>query len=169
MLFNVAFMVRRLMYSLTVVLLYNHGFAQIQLLFMMDIAMIIYQGWVEPFLYKWRDDIELTEEILILLSCYFLLLATPFSPNPEVSYLFGWINVFYFCFIFLLNLVLFLILKMPVLYRYLKLKYIRGNYLRYRDAHFKEVKVSHYEQFAALAEKRGKRESKKAKRLATLE
>ena len=107
--------------------------------------------------------------MLILLSCYFLLLATPFSPDPEVSYMFGWINVFYFCFIFLLNLVLVLILKIPVLYHYIKLKYIRGHYLRYRDAHFKEVKVTHYEQFAALAEKRETHQRRNAKRLATLE
>ena len=145
MLFNVAFMVRRLVYSMTVVLLLKHGFAQIQLLFMVNVAMIIYQGWTEPFLHKWRDDLELTEEVLILLSCYFLFLATPFSPNPEVTYLFGWINVFYFGFMFLLNLIIVLALKMPVLYHYLKLKYVRRSYMRYRDMHFKEVKVTHYE------------------------
>ena len=95
---------------------------------MLNKFMIIFQGWVKPFVRRFRNNMELTNEAIVLVSTYFLCFYSSFVPDPEIRYMLGWYNIWVFIFMILINLTILLFLQTKDVLRHVRLLAIKRNY-----------------------------------------
>lgn len=86
----ILFLLRRLSYALSVVLLIRFNFFQIQFLAFKMSLIMIYMGYVKPYTTLYKNKLEICNEIILLLAVYCLILFTEFVPGPEIRYKCGW-------------------------------------------------------------------------------
>ena len=99
-------MLRRVVIALIIVSLSKFNFFQTQLMILKTSFIIIYQGWVQPFRGKSRNNLEISNETLILINTYFLIVYSDFVGSPEVRYQMGWVNVAFLTFMLLTNILM---------------------------------------------------------------
>ncbi len=90
LLYNVIFMLRRLLFSLIAVLLDGSPVLQVQLLIFHCILMLIYNILVQPFEDPMLNNLEIFNELCIIGAAYHLIPFTDFLDDPEVQYKIGW-------------------------------------------------------------------------------
>lgn len=90
LLYHVFFMLRRLLFAFSAVILTNWPFLQIQTLILQSIFMIIFITTVKPFEDSFMNKLELFNELCILGVSYHLILFTNFNPDVNNQYLAGW-------------------------------------------------------------------------------
>ena len=78
--YNSVFVVRRFLFALTIVLLYEHPGAQIQFLILYSVLMIIYDVLVKPFEDPNLNKLEIFNELCILVTGYHLICFSDFVP-----------------------------------------------------------------------------------------
>ena len=70
----------------------------------MNVLVMIYQGYFEPYILPEFNRLQATNESLITLCSYFLFLYTEFLSNKDVRYNMGWINIVLIGLAILLNM-----------------------------------------------------------------
>lgn len=83
LLFNVVFMLRRLLLAVTIVALQKYPYFQIQIILISSVFMIEFTVLTLPFTSAEMNYLELFNEVCILGVSYNLLLITDFVPNRE--------------------------------------------------------------------------------------
>jgi hypothetical protein len=90
LLYNVIYMLRRLLFSLLAVVLDGSPVLQVQLLIFHCILMLIYNILVQPFEEPTLNHLEIFNELCIIGAAYHLFPFTDFLDNPDVQYEIGW-------------------------------------------------------------------------------
>jgi len=83
LLHNPVFCARRFILACSAIYLTVHGFAQIQVLLFLTSLIVIYNGLVEPFMFKYLAYLELFNELSIIVVGYHLVSFTDFVPDKE--------------------------------------------------------------------------------------
>lgn len=86
----ILFLLRRMTYTLSVVLLIRYNFFQIQILAFKGSLLMIYNGYFQPFTTSQKNRLEICNEIILLQAVYCLILFTEFVPDPVIRYQNGW-------------------------------------------------------------------------------
>jgi hypothetical protein len=86
LLFNVIYMLRRLLIAVTATMLKDYSFFQVQAVVLHSVAVIIYTAWVRPFELPLMNTMEIFNEVCILLATCHLFVFTAFVEQPEVQY-----------------------------------------------------------------------------------
>ena len=87
------FIVRRLVFMITVVWFDYFVWLQISTQFALCIMMIMYLGFIWPFKSAFITWMEITNELAVLLLCYFMFTFTDWIPKAKTRYLIGWIFI----------------------------------------------------------------------------
>ena len=90
LLYNVIFMLRRLLFSLIAVVMDGSPVLQVQLLIFHCILMLIYNILVQPFEEPTLNYLEIFNELCIIVAAYHLIPFTDFLDDPEIKYEIGW-------------------------------------------------------------------------------
>ena len=104
MIYHPLFMARRLAFAIIVVVISDLSWAQVQLCLFMFSLMIIFIGIMRPFRLPSYNYIELTNESLVLMLAYFLIVYSPFVPDGETRYQLGWVNIGFIGLLIIFNL-----------------------------------------------------------------
>jgi hypothetical protein len=83
-------MIKRFVFAIICIYLYDYPFAQIQFLHIQTILMIMYIISVKPFKEALLNKLEIFNEICILLTSYHLSCFTMFVSDPLIKYNIGW-------------------------------------------------------------------------------
>ena len=102
--FTTVFMVRRWLVAITIVTLVDYNWAQVQITVFLNVLVMIYQGYFEPYILPEFNRLQATNEYLITLCSYFLFLYTEFLSNKGIRYDMGWINIVLIGLAILLNM-----------------------------------------------------------------
>ena len=106
LLFNLIFMVRRLIIAFIIVGLPRWSWFQVQVITNLNIFSLIYQGWYRPYSRPVFNYKELTNEFFIQLNTYYLIVYSEFVINAETRYTMGWANIGCLAIMILFNLTL---------------------------------------------------------------
>ena len=87
--------------------------------------IIMYQGMVRPYDLKMQNRLEMFNEVMIMLNCYFLFLFSEFLPDPEVRYQMGWVNIGMLSIMILVNTTIIIFNKCKSMYKFAKLNKIK--------------------------------------------
>ena len=98
LIFPFLFITRRLAFMASVIFMAHFTWSQIAIQFAASFAMVIYFGFVWPFESKTITQLEIFNEIIAILLCYFMLTFTDWIPKPEIRYLMGWLFIGVICF-----------------------------------------------------------------------
>jgi len=127
--FIVLFFIRRLVYSVSMVVLQSYQVFQIQLLFLQSILTIIFLVSVKPFTRKYINYVEIFNEFGFLVCSYHLIAYTAFQPDPFIGYMVGTSMITFTLLVALVNiLVMFYQASQNLKVTWLKIK----NYCRKR-------------------------------------
>ena len=88
---------------------YFYNWLQTQIIVFKCSLILIYIGYVRPFVTPIQNGIELTNETLILINTYFMIIYSDFVPDPKTRSLMGSVNNLILALMILINL--FIILK----------------------------------------------------------
>ena len=91
------FIVRRLIFMITVIFMAHFTWSQIATQFAFCFIMVIYLGFVWPFVCHSITKIEIFNEIMAILLCYLMLCFTDWIPRAKTRYLAGWIFIAVIC------------------------------------------------------------------------
>jgi hypothetical protein len=83
LLYNVLYMLRRLLFAMLIIFFEDNTFAQIQLMAFHSILLIIYNILVKPFELPLLNSLEIFNECCILAASNHLFLFTTFLDDPE--------------------------------------------------------------------------------------
>ena len=127
LLYNVIFMLRRIaiLFIIFVPPLFGFSHQQRLLLIILECYVFFYVAAVQPFADPVLNQLDLVNETVILLITYFMIIYSDFVPDIETRFLMGWCNlVLIMC---LMAVTIFIISSNQIylLYRDLKLKYIK--------------------------------------------
>ena len=86
LLYNVLFVLRRLIFAIACVIFKGNPFFQIQVLIYQCTLLIIYLFFVQPFERKIFNKLEIFNEITIVIVTYHLFVFTDFMDDPELKY-----------------------------------------------------------------------------------
>ena len=103
------FMIRRMIYSMVIILLVRQNYFQIQIFVFMQSMVMAFQGQVRPFAIPAHNRMDLFNETMTLLCAYGLFIFTEFVPDPEARYKFGWNVIFITLGILAFNILVLLI------------------------------------------------------------
>ena len=91
------FIVRRIVFMVIVIFMAHFTWSQIATQFAFSFAMIIYLGYVWPFVSHSITKTEIFNEIIAILLCYFMLCFTDWIPGARTRYQMGWIFIAVIC------------------------------------------------------------------------
>lgn len=86
LLYNVIYMLRRLVFSFAAIILEDSPFAQVQVVIFHSFCVIIYLTYYRPFVIPALNRMEIFNEGCILVASMHLITFTDFSGDPEVQY-----------------------------------------------------------------------------------
>ena len=78
LLFNVIYILRRLLIAVLALMLPDSSYAQVQIMILHCVAVIIYTAHVRPFELPLLNNMEIFNEMCILVASYHLLLFTDY-------------------------------------------------------------------------------------------
>ena len=87
------FILRRIVFMITVIFMAHFTWSQIAVNFASSFAMVIYFGFVWPFENHGLTKIEIFNEVITILLCYFMLCFTDWVQKAEIRYAIGWIFI----------------------------------------------------------------------------
>ena len=98
--------IRRSLYSAILVFLPGGALLQIIAIMVLTLISLMYITSVRPFVSYSQNMLEMTNEILLLIISYHLLLLTGAFPDASdsFSYNLGWSFIFFLCLILLVNI-----------------------------------------------------------------
>jgi hypothetical protein len=88
--YNVLYMLRRLLFAVIAVVFEKSPVLQVQILIFHCILMIMYNILVKPFEEPKMNRLEIFNEVCILAAAYHLFLFTDYIESPEFRYMIGW-------------------------------------------------------------------------------
>ena len=124
--YNVIYMLRRLLISVIILVFKNWPFAQIQILIFHSFLVIIYNILARPFEDPKLNKLEIFNELCIIVSAYHLFLFTPFVEDSAFQYRIGWSMIV----VTVLNIAVNIAIMGQASFRQLKLLFIKYR-LRY--------------------------------------
>jgi hypothetical protein len=90
LMYNVIYMLRRLLISVLILVFKKWPAAQIQIMIFHSILVIIYNKLARPFEDPKLNKLEIFNELCIMVSAYHLFLFTPFVEDSAFQYKIGW-------------------------------------------------------------------------------
>ena len=90
MAYPTVFMLRRLIFAMTIVLLWKQNFFQIQIVVFKTSMVMAFTGQVRPFRFPEQNKAEVFNEVMCLISTYGLIIFTDFVSDPLARYKCGW-------------------------------------------------------------------------------
>ena len=87
------FILRRIVFMISVIFMAHFTWSQIAINFASSFTMVIYFGFVWPFESHGITKLEIFNEIITILLCYFMLCFTDWVPKAELRYAIGWIFI----------------------------------------------------------------------------
>ena len=87
------FMLRRLLFTASVIFMADFTWSQIALQFSSSFFLVIYFGHVWPFESHSITRIEIFNEIASILLCYMMLCFTDWIPTAQMRYTMGWVFI----------------------------------------------------------------------------
>ena len=124
--YNVIYMLRRLLISVIILVFKKWLFAQIQILIFHSFLVIIYNILARPFEDPKLNKLEIFNELCIIVSAYHLFLFTPFVEDSAFQYRIGWSMIV----VTVLNIAVNIAIMGQASFRQLKLLFIKYR-LRY--------------------------------------
>ena len=97
LIFPFLFITRRLTFMASVIFMAHFTWSQIAIQFAASFIMIIYFGFVWPFESVSITRLEIFNELISILLCYFMLTFTDWIPKPEIRYMMGWLFILVIC------------------------------------------------------------------------
>ena len=97
LIFPFLFIIRRLFFTAVVIWLDWFIWAQIAMQFSTSIIMIIYLGYVWPFESHTITKLEIFNELIGFLLCYFMFCFTDWIGKSSTRYLCGWVFISIIC------------------------------------------------------------------------
>lgn len=128
LLFNVIYMLRRLLIAVIATMFKDYSFLQVQVIVVHSVAVIIYTAWVRPFELPMMNTMEIFNELCILLASCHLFVFTAFVDSPEVQYKLGWTLIG----VSVLNMAVNILVMIKASFRELKLMFRKLLY-KYRE------------------------------------
>ena len=138
--YAMCFMLRRLCLASILVYLPKHPLAQVQLICFTMSLQVIFIGYSMPFTVPWMNNLEVSNEFLVLISSYFLFMYSdglilkqnPIYPeiqemvkNDKLQYDVGFCHVGILGVIILQNLVVILTVQAHTMYKKAKLQWLK--------------------------------------------
>lgn len=90
LMYNVVYMLRRLAFALTAVLLKSLPSIQVAFTCFQSLVVITYIAQVQPFELPLLNTMEIVNEFTILVATYHLFLFTDYVEDPNMQYILGW-------------------------------------------------------------------------------
>jgi hypothetical protein len=87
---NLFFILRRLIFFLTVFFLQNYSSVQLIITIVVNLFMMMYQGYNNPFESKLKNKLNLFNEVCILLSSILFICFSEINKNLDAQYNMGW-------------------------------------------------------------------------------
>ena len=84
------FMMRRLLYAALLVYWVEESYFQIMGMIFKTSLVMIYSGYIRPYLLPFANNLDLINEFLTLLCTYSLIMFSAFVPDAYTRYLCGW-------------------------------------------------------------------------------
>ena len=72
---------------------------------------MIFTGHVKPFDLPYHDKFEITNECLIVMNAYFMIIFSDFVPDPHAKYLMGYANFTVIVMMVVINLIILMSVK----------------------------------------------------------
>ena len=111
--------------ALIIVCLPRFNWAQIQLIVFLQSLTMIFQGIVRPYEMTTQNRMEMFDEIMIMLNCYFLFMFTEYMPDRELRYTLGWVNIGFLATLLLVNMLVIFGRKVKKAIRFCELTKIK--------------------------------------------
>ena len=92
LLYGVIFILRRIFMALFIIVIPSLNWLQTQLMVLLCSFVIISIGWIQPFKMKILNRLELLNEVLVLISFYYMIIYSEFVPDAKARYKVGWSN-----------------------------------------------------------------------------
>ena len=92
-LYGVIFIFRRMALALFIIVIPALNWLQTQLVVLTCSLVIISIGWIQPFQLPVSNSMEIFNEVLVLISFYFMIIYSEFVPDVEARYNVAWVNI----------------------------------------------------------------------------
>lgn len=81
---------RRLLFVVFTLFMRERNFFQIIAMNYLNLSMLIYNGYYKPFSSRFRNRVEVTNEVFITLATFHFMLFTDFTRDVETQFKIGW-------------------------------------------------------------------------------
>jgi hypothetical protein len=105
-LYNVFFLLRRLIFAFQCVFMINYQYAQIQTFMISSVFWIIYIGYYKPYKEVNLNYLEIFNEVCLFLSVYPLFVFTDFVADSKIKNSTGWWLIICTCTNILVNFII---------------------------------------------------------------
>ena len=102
--YNFMFLIRRIVIAIVALDLKDYSSQQLQVLMILNLLYLIYQGKSKPFFGKANNFFALLNEFAIGLILICFVIFTQYCPNKETQYSVGWAEILILAIMLLVNL-----------------------------------------------------------------
>lgn len=103
--------------------------------------VMMFTGWYRPFIIPIHNDLEITNEVLILMNSYFMLIFSDFVIDKHARYICGWVNLGVICMLVLVNLTLIFCTTGALVLHKVKLMWLKRRQKKLIEEHKAEAKA----------------------------